>query len=418
MWSGCPRVPGMGPTLHQTVTYTRPMRVLLTAQPGYGHFRPLLPMAHALVAAGHEVRVGTSASYAAVVEREGLTAEAVGLDWLHGVKASIPPELKAPPEADTLETFFAHQFVRMTAGRLASDVVALADRWRPDLIVRETTEYGGSLAAEILGVPAAAVQVASPTLMSDALLAQAAVALDEVRLGLGLAPDPALHALRDELVMCFAPPDLHDPSFPLPAGLRSFYPGSTPEVGVLPDSIAELGVDRPLVYATLGTVFNDPAFELPFFPSIQAGLLDAPVDLLMTVGPNVDPASPGNQRPRVRVVPYVPQRTVLARAAVVICHGGYGTLLDAVEAAVPLVIVPFGADQHVNAATVQRLGIGIVLEEESLSPSAIREAVDALLDAGSPNRQRLQALREEWRALPGPAQAAAAVTALGRREGW
>ena len=138
------------------------MRVLLTTQPGYGHFRPLLPLAHALVAAGHEVRVGTSASYAAVVEREGLTAAAVGLDWLHGIESTIPSELRPPPQANTLETYFAHKFVRMTAGRLATDVVALSDRWRPDLIVRETTEFGGSLAAQILGLPSAALQVASP----------------------------------------------------------------------------------------------------------------------------------------------------------------------------------------------------------------------------------------------------------------
>lgn len=78
----------------------------------------------------------------------------------------------------------------MTAGRLAADVVALADRWRPDLIVRETTEYGGSLAAQVLGLPSAALQVATPTLMSDDVLAAVAVALDELRPGLGLAPIP------------------------------------------------------------------------------------------------------------------------------------------------------------------------------------------------------------------------------------
>src|SRR5439155_7363373 len=106
----------------------RRMRVLLTTQPGYGHFRPLLPLAHALVAAGHEVRVATSASFAPVVEREGFRAEAAGLDWLHGVDSTIPPELQPPPEADTLATFFAHKFVRMTAERLATDLVALANR--------------------------------------------------------------------------------------------------------------------------------------------------------------------------------------------------------------------------------------------------------------------------------------------------
>ena len=385
------------------------MRVLLTTQPGYGHFRPLLPLARALVAAGHEVRVGTSASFAPVVEREGLTPEAVGLDWLHGVKATIPPELRAPPEADTIETFFAHQFVRMTAERLAADVLTLSDRWRPDLVVRETTEYGGSLAAQVLGLPWAALQVASPTLMSDGVLAEVAVALDEIRPRLDLPPDPALHAVRDELLICFAPPELHDPAAHLPAGLRSFHPGSPPVGGPFPDAIAELGVERPLVYATLGTVFNDPTYELNFFPSILEGLTDTPVDLLITVGPNVDPASLGDQRPGVMVLPYVPQRAVLERSAVVICHGGYGTLLDSVDAAVPLVVVPFGADQHVNAAAVQRLGIGIVVEEESLSARTIRDAVDALLPPGSPQRHRIQMLRDEWRALPGPGEAVEAV---------
>ena len=388
------------------------MRVLLTTQPGYGHFRPLLPLAHAFVAAGHEVRVGTSASYAPVVEREGLKAEAVGLDWLHGVPSTIPTELKAPPEADTLETFFAHQFVRMTAGRLAADVVALSDRWRPDLIVRETTEYGGSLAAQILGLPCAALQVASPTLMSDGVLAEVAVALDELRPPLGLGPDAGMGALRDELVICFAPPALHDPTVRLPAGLRSFYPGSPPTSGSPVDAVAGLGAERPLVYATLGTVFNDPANQLPFFPSVQEGLRDVPVDLLMTVGPNVDPASVGEPRPGVLALRYVDQRAVLDRCAVVICHGGYGTVLDAIDTAVPLVVVPFGADQHVNAAAVERLGIGLVVGQESLSPQTIRDAVNLLLHADSPHRLRLQVLRDEWRALPGPAKAAEAVMAL------
>lgn len=237
------------------------MRVLLTTQPGYGHFRPLLPLAHALVAAGHDTRVGTSASFAAVVEREGFAAEAVGLDWLHGVESTIPPELRPPP-SDSLATYFANKFVRMTAGRLAAGVVGLADRWRPDLIVRETTEYGGSLAAQILGLPSAALQVASPTLMADDILAEVAIALDELRPPLRLELDPSRAAFQDELVVCFAPPTLHDPGFRLPAGLRSFHPGPAGANDASPEAIAGLGLERPLVYATLGTVFNDPTYDL------------------------------------------------------------------------------------------------------------------------------------------------------------
>jgi MGT family glycosyltransferase len=188
----------------------------------------------------------------------------------------------------------------------------------------------------------------------------------------------------------------------------------------LRDAVDGLGVARPLVYATLGTVFNDPEYQLPFFSCIQEGLVDAPVDLLMTLGPNADHVALGEQRPGVRVLSYVPQRAVLDHCAVVVCHGGYGTVLDAVDAAVPLVVVPFGADQYVNAAAIQRLGIGIVVDEASLSPQTIRDAVDPLLDPHSPHRGRLEAVREAWRALPGPADAAGAVTALaerGRRRG-
>ena len=145
------------------------MRVLLTSQPGNAHFRPLLPLAHGLVRGGNEVRVGTAASFAPVVEREGLRPEALGLDWLLGDVTTIPPELRDPPSY-TIEAIVAHRFVHQTAERFARDVLSLAGRWRPDLIVRETTEYGCWLAAQVLGIPSAALQVAAPSLLSDSVV--------------------------------------------------------------------------------------------------------------------------------------------------------------------------------------------------------------------------------------------------------
>lgn len=389
------------------------MRVLLTTQPGHGHFRPLLPLARALREAGHEVRVGASAQFGPVIEAEGLRAEPVGRDWLHGNDAIAPAELRQPPpEVDSLATYFAWKFVGMTAEPLARGVIDLATRWRPDLIVRETTEYGGALAAEVLGVPSAAVQVATPTLISPEVLAEVAKTLEQVRPALGLQPDPALTAFRDELVLCFAPPALHDPTIGLPAGLRSFHPGLPEPPARRPEVIAEIGLDRPLVYATLGTVFNDPDLVEAFFPTIRAALVDGKVDVVMTVGPSMDPTSLDEGRAGIRVASYVPQRAVLDHCALLVSHGGYGTLLDAIDAAVPLIIVPFGADQFLNAAAVQRLGIGIVIEEESMSPATIREAVEELLDPDAAPRRRIQGLRDEWRALPGPARAVEALVAV------
>jgi MGT family glycosyltransferase len=176
--------------------------------------------------------------------------------------------------------------------------------------------------------------------------------------------------------------------------------------------LSGLGVDRPLVYATLGTVFNEPELLHRFLPAVQQGLAEADVDVLMTVGPSVDPASFGQAAAGIRLVSYVPQRAVLDSCAAVISHGGYGTLLDAVDAAVPLVVVPFGADQFLNAAAVERLGIGIVVDAASLSPGTIRDAVAPLLEPGSAYRRRIEALRADWRALPGPTNAVEALIAL------
>ncbi|RSM86384.1 hypothetical protein DMH04_14620 [Kibdelosporangium aridum] len=54
------------------------MRVLLTTQPGRGHFDPMVPCAAALRTAGHEVRVASSAAFARTVETAGFDFTAIG----------------------------------------------------------------------------------------------------------------------------------------------------------------------------------------------------------------------------------------------------------------------------------------------------------------------------------------------------
>ena len=129
---------------------------------------------------------------------------------------------------------------------------------------------------------------------------------------------------------------------------------------------------------------------------------DLPVDLLLAIGPGADPASLGPVPRNVRVATYVPQRAVLDRCAATICHGGYGSLLDAIDAAVPLVVVPFGADQYVNADSLVRLGIGSSVDEDALDAATVRHAIiDLLSDHGA--RDRITAIRDAWHGAPGPA---------------
>jgi UDP:flavonoid glycosyltransferase YjiC (YdhE family) len=387
------------------------MRALFTTHPAYGHFHPLVPVARALRDAGHDVAVATSDRFTAVVEKAGLRAIAAGLSWLESDDSSLPEELRPSPGM-SLDAFFAHKFVAAVAEPLARDLIAAASQWRPDVVVRERTEYGGALAAAALGVPSAAVQVASPSLMTPAFNAAVAVPYNRARVNLGLEPDPGLAALEDQVVLAFGPQSLHDPTVPLP---RNFIPvrsasadGTATE---LPAWAEGLGVDRPLVYATLGTIFNNPDYGLPFFPAVMTGLRDEDVDVLITVGPNVDVASVQSPPRNVRVERYVPQSLLFDRCSAVVCHGGHGTVLAAIENGVPLVVVPFGADQPINARAIERLGIGRVIGREDLSAQRMREAVRAVLHDPEYGR-RIRQLRDDNASLPAVAEAISVLERL------
>src|SRR5207237_287793 len=99
----------------------------------------------------------SSPSFRPEVEAFGLRHLDAGLDWLtsdHSTWGAFPP---MPPPGPEFGRFVVTVFADVTAGRVASDVIAIARDWRPDVIVRESMEYGGCLAAEALGIPHASI---------------------------------------------------------------------------------------------------------------------------------------------------------------------------------------------------------------------------------------------------------------------
>jgi len=99
---------------------------------------------------------------------------------------------------------------------------------------------------------------------------------------------------------------------------------------------------------------------------------------LVTTGPAVDPeviAAP----PNGTVTRWVRHADVLPHCSAVITHGGHGTVMKALIAGVPLVVVPLGRDQPDNAARVVYAGAGIRLRKKA-SVSALRAAVAQVID--------------------------------------
>jgi MGT family glycosyltransferase len=103
-----------------------------------------------------------------------------------------------------------------------------------------------------------------------------------------------------------------------------------------------------------------------------------PVHALITTGPAVGPAlvtAPLN----VTVTQWVRHADVLPHCSAVITHGGHGTVMKALAAGVPLVVVPLGRDQPDNAARVVYAGAGIRLRKKA-SVGAVRTATARVID--------------------------------------
>jgi UDP:flavonoid glycosyltransferase YjiC (YdhE family) len=373
------------------------MRILFTCVAATGHFHPLVPVARALADAGHDVAFATNADIAPLVERAGFrhlpASISLGSPEIGGLMAEM--STMSVPEG---KAFVARRgFAGVVATQMAADLVSVLDEWPADLLVRDSTELGGCVVAERRGLPHAAVSIlaAGPQLEVPELIAEP---LDVLRATHSLPPDPELGMLSRYLTLHPFPPSFLDPNLPPPAATTHFIhalPFDRSGDEGLPAWVESLP-DRPLVYATLGTVFND---RVEIFEAFLAGLRDEPLNLIVTVGRNQDPAQFGPQPPHIRIERYIPQTQLFPRCDLVLTHGGSGTVLAALTHGLPLVIVPISADQPENAERCAALGLGRTLEAQNVTPQAIRDAVRIVL--GDPSyRCNAERLRQEMWSLP------------------
>src|SRR5207244_2863517 len=134
---------------------------------------------------------------------------------------------------------------------------------------------------------------------------------------------------------------------------------------------------RPLVYLTFGTLASDDSAA---FRAALAGIRDSGVGLVVTVGPDGDPAAFGPQPPRVVIERYIPQTQLLPVCDVVASHAGSGTMLATLALGLPQLCLPQGADQFLNAAAVAGAGAALVIRPEEVDAAGVGDAIRRLLD--------------------------------------
>lgn len=375
------------------------MRIAFTANPLPGHIVPMVPLMRAALAAGHRVAVITGADAADFVLTQGspdievLPAGPPTLVAMADMQRELGTSPATAPRPDTVAEYFAVRRVTATV----DEAVAAARAWRPDVVISESLDHVGPYVAEALDVPFLRHSFgperpepvrAAMAAATARLAAQRGVELPPVAAWIDVYPD-FLEAAGTVRV---------GRRIPLrPAAHGAVGASDAPVSGPRPTRT------RPRVLVTMGTVFTDQALlDRAVASTEREGIA---VDLVTTAvnGVHASTSSPASVVQVVNV-PFRPLDQLLADVDAVVTVGGAGTVLGALAAGVPLVVMPLGADHSVNALRATAAGAAVTVD----SPEAVGPAVRRVLEDDG-LRRSAQDVADRIRALPSVDSALAEV---------
>jgi MGT family glycosyltransferase len=358
------------------------MRVLVGAFGDAGHVFPAISLGQGLARRGHEVTIETW-------EERRAAVEGAGLDFTAAEEYRTFP----PPEPDTDEG--------RHAGDAARALLPLIERLDPAVVVSDILTLAPALAAEAAGVPLAtlvphiypvtepgmpffAVGLRKPRTpvgravwkvgqrALDVGLEQGRRDLNGQRERLGLPPHAHFHGgISPDLALVATYPQLEYPR-PLPASVQVTGP-MTFEVPH-PDIELPPG-DAPLVLVAPSTAHDS---ENQLVRTALAALAEEPVRVVATTN-RVRPQNPIEVPANAVLVDWLSYSQLMPIAALVISHGGHGTVARALGAGTPVLISPITGDMGETAMRVSWAGVGLSLPWRLCRPGPLRWAARRVL---------------------------------------
>jgi UDP:flavonoid glycosyltransferase YjiC (YdhE family) len=362
------------------------VRILVTTNAAIGHFMPMAPTVAALVAAGHDVRVGCPASFAVTVQRAGFAPMACRDE---PVTADVPPYPR-PEDRDGRLRWAIMLSWPSDARPWVRDLLKQAKGWRPDVVVVEPLEHAGRVVAAALGaplvehgwgftLPAGTTDAATEGLLDlyddvGASPAQAVLSVDLGSLSVQAADIPPTFRYRYQ--------PWSQPGQPLPAG-----------------------DGRPRVLVTLGTYDNpDAAHRIRL---VVAAVHDVGAQPIAVLG-NADRHAGDDFPAGAAALDWVDMPAAVAGCDLVIHHGGAGTSWATLTACRAAIVTPQAGDQFRNAELLTRAGLAITVDPYDLDTAAIGAAVEQALGSTA-FADRAAVVAAENAALPDAAQLAADI---------
>ena len=147
---------------------------------------------------------------------------------------------------------------------------------------------------------------------------------------------------------------------------------------------------EPLFYASMGTILNG---RLDVFRTIVAAVAKHKgVQLVLSVGDQVDPRQIGPAPGNAIIVKQAPQLELLKQTSVCITHAGLNTVLESLAQGVPLVAIPVTYDQPAVAARIAHKQTGVVTSLDKLTVDHLSSLLEKVLNNGTyrENARKLQ----------------------------
>ncbi|ATY11992.1 activator-dependent family glycosyltransferase [Amycolatopsis sp. AA4] len=405
------------------------MKVLFTTFAANAHLYNLVPMAWALRAAGHDVRVAAQPDLADAIVRAGLPAVSVGpvlnlgggggkeqerpagktvFDWEFDITETREDRLTLDYVRGVFTTWCSIALDELAHDAAVDDVVGFARSWRPDLVVWDALTYLGPIAARASG--------AAHVRMLFGLDHWARMRHLFTALGGAGGADPMAEwlsgklerygcAFDEELVLGQRTLDPLPPWTRFPVGADYLPMRHVPYNGpsTVPSWLSEPPARRR-VCVTLGMSRRDLWGTDQFsVTDLFDAVADLDVEVIATLtARQAESASavPDN----VRLLDFVPLDALLPTCAAVLHHGGAGTIGNAVVHGVPQLVIP--GNMWDKAGLADRLagqGAGLVLEHEQVSAAHLREQLLRLLEEPS-FATAAEKVRAQVREVPAPAQ--------------
>lgn len=368
--------------------------------PTHGHVAPKLAVVEELVRRGERVvYYSTERSQARIV--------ATGAEF----RPYAYPYAAFDPTPPTEGLFSDMARLLKLSQQMLPGLLAELQELKPDYLLLDSKSVWGSLAGQILNLPAVTLSVVfalHPDLVTaDYLTPRLYGGAPEDVLRRALVHLHSYMEVAQEVDQCYqtrCPNLVEFLGNPQPLNIiftsRHFqlagehfderYQFVGPSIGARTEptdfDIAQLGT-APLVYISMGTVFN----ELPdFYRACFAALAELPCQVVMPIGRNLDRQALGEVPANFVVCTYAPQLQLLERTALFITHGGMNSANEGLLYGVPLLVVPQRGDQYMVAGRVAELGAGLPLFPHEVTPERLRGMVAHMLAEPSFRQQAQQ----------------------------